>query len=266
MVFQSDPRLARMKQRENAFIDHMVAAAAMIVYFALVVLFLPSSEYGRALGTGVVTFAVVFFVARKFGSRIRSGFSVMAVGFGATAVLWMPTFPAMGGGSDRAATIGFFGVQAAVLLWAALWWQGPGEEQSHISLRSALRFGFLVALGISGIAAIPILLILLSGDSWALFLVFPAYFVGFLSAAILFWALQGIDNLAVGRYLIGVLGGICVYGAMGPAVAIFDHRAFDLRENFILALVAGGFVGPALALNAYDIPKARLAKRSRAKV
>src|SRR6185436_10396546 len=73
MVFQSDPRLARMKQRENAFIDHMVAAAAMIVYFALVVLFLPSSEYGRALGTGVVTFAVVFFVARKFGSRIRSG-------------------------------------------------------------------------------------------------------------------------------------------------------------------------------------------------
>jgi hypothetical protein len=257
-----------MKPRESESTDHFVAAAAVAIYFALVVLFLPSSEYTRALSSGLVIFSIIFFVAWRFGGRIQSGFSVMAVALVATAALWMPTFPAMGGGSDRAVPIGFVGVQAAVLLWAAFWWPGPRQESSHITFRYALRFGFLVAVGISGVAAIPVFLTFLTGDgsSWAVLLVFPAYFAGFLSAAVLFWALQRIDNLAVGRYLIGVLGGICVYGAMGPAVAIFDHKAFDLHENFIVALIAGGFVGPALALNSYEIPKARLAKRSRARV
>ena len=256
-----------MKPRESESTDHVVAAAGVAIYFALVIMFLPSSEYVRALGSGLVTFSIVFFVAWKFGSRIQSGFTVMAVAFVAAAALWMPTFPAMGGNSARAVPIGFVGVQAAVLLWAAFWWQGPREEPSHISLRYALRFGSLVAVGISGVAAIPVLLLLLTGDSssGAVLLVFPAYFVGFLSAAILFWALQRIDNLAVGRYLIGVLGGICFYGAMGPAAAIFEHTAFDLHESFIMALVCGGFVGPALALNSYEVPKSRLAKRSRAK-
>lgn len=254
-----------MKPRESEATDHVIAGVAVAVYFGLVIRFLPLSDYVRALGSGLVIFSLIFLVAWKFGSRIQSGFSVMAVAFVAAAALWMPTFPAMGGTSDVAVPIGFVGVQAAVLLWAAFWWQGPREEPSYISLRYALRFGFLVAVGISGVAAIPVLLLLLSpGDStsWAILLVFPAYFAGFLAAAILFWALQRIDNLAVGRYLIGVLGGICVYGAMGPVSDIFDHRAVDLHENLMFALIAGGFVGPPLALNAYEVPKARLAKRS----
>ena len=112
----------------------------------------------------------------------------MAVAFVAAATLWMPTLPAMGSDSDRAVPIGFVGVQAAVLLWAAFWWQGPREESPHISLRYALRFGSLVAVGISGVAAIPVFLAFLTGDSssWAILLVFPAYFAGFLSEAILF--------------------------------------------------------------------------------
>jgi hypothetical protein len=125
-----------------------------------------------------------------------------------------------------------------------------------------------MAAGISGVAAIPVFLLLLIGgkSSWAILLVFPAYFAGFLSAAIIYWALQRIETLAVGRYLLGVLGGVCLYGAIGPASDLFDHKPFDLHETLVFALIAGSLVGPPLALGWYDEPKARFAKRRHGKV
>jgi hypothetical protein len=254
-----------VQRRESDHIDHFFATVAVFSYFVLAIALLPQSEYTRALGSGLVVFLTVFLVAWKFGRRIQSGYSVMAVALVASAVLWIP---AMSATSPPADPIGFWGVQAAVLLWAAYWWRGPGEQPSHIPLRAALRFGFLMAAGISGVAAIPVFLLLLTGgkSSWPILLVFPAYFAGFLSASIIYWALQRIENLAVGRYLLGVLGGACVYGAIGPASDLFDHKPFDLHETLVFALIAGSLVGPTLALSWYDEPKARLAKRTRRKV
>jgi hypothetical protein len=257
-----------MEARESEHIDHLVAVLAALSYFLLAIVFLPPTDYVRALGSGLVVFAFVFGVAWKLGRRIQSGWSVLVVGFVACAVLWMPTFPAMGNTSDRAVPIGFFGVQAAVLLWIAFWWQGPRGEPSHISFYAAMRFGFLVAVGISGVAAIPVFLLLLSGgeSSWAILLVFPAYFAGFLSAAIIYWALQRIENLGVGRYLLGVLGGACVYGAMGPAVAILDQKPIHVHDELVQALILGTLIGPTLALSSYEKSKARLANRTRRKI
>jgi hypothetical protein len=257
-----------VQTRESEHIDHFLAAIAVFSYFVLAIGLLPPSEHARGVGSGLAVFLTVFLTAWKFGRRIQSGYSVAAVALVASAVLWMPTFPAMGGTSHRAVLIGFLGVQAAVLLWAAFWWQGPREQPSHVSLRAALRFGFLMAAGISGVAAVPVVLLLLTGgeSSWGIVLVFPAYFVGFLSAAIIYWGLQRIENLAVGRYLIGVLGGACVYGAVGPVSDLLDHRPFDVHETLLVALIAGSFLGPTLALAWYDEPKARFAKRRRRKV
>jgi hypothetical protein len=257
-----------MEARESEHIDRLVEAVATLSYFLLAIAFLPHTEYVRALGSGLVVFAIVLVVAWKLGRRIQSGWSVLVVGFVASAALCIPAFPAMGNTSGRAVPIGFLGAQAAVLLWIAFWWQGPREEPSHISFFAATRFGLLVAAGVSGTAAIPVLLLLLSGgeSSWAILLVFPAYFVGFQSAAIVYWALQRIENLGVGRYLLGVLGGACVYGAIGPAVAIFDHKPIHVHDEFVEALILGALIGPTLALSSYEKSKARLAKRTRRKI
>jgi MFS family permease len=63
-----------------------------------------------------------------------------------------------------------------------------------------------------------------------------------------YWSLQGFARLAAGRYLIGVLGGFCLYGAVAPIVMIFNNEPMDIRMMSAVAAVCGFLVGPPVAL------------------
>lgn len=232
-------------------IDGDAAAFGVFLYFAASLLFLPRSEYLHAIGGGIIVFAAVAALSQFMGRGWLPGWSVLLVGFPAVALLVMPTFPAMGGTVMRAVPIGFLGVQAAILLWACLQWPYRADPMDRISLPAVLKNGLIAAIGISLVATVPILATLLGGDSssgWIL-LAYPGYFIGFLSAAIIYWALQPIAHLAAGRYLIGVLGGICVYGAVSPVIYLFDKEHIKIPMFLAMAVVPGGFVGPAVALD-----------------
>lgn len=109
-------------------VDTVIATLLVATYFLLVVFQLPSAEYVRAIGSAVVLFAAVAIAARVIPPGRVPPVSVLAVAFVAVAVLWMPTFPAMGGSTPAAVPIGFVGVQAAALLWAAIRWHSPGSS------------------------------------------------------------------------------------------------------------------------------------------
>jgi hypothetical protein len=246
-------------------IDQIAAQVGVLLYLACAVFLLPPSEYFHAVGGGLLVFSAVVALSQFKGRGWLPGGSVLVVGFAATAILVMPTLPAMGGTERRAIPIGFLGVQATILLWACMQWPYLRRPKDHVSLATALKYGFLFAAGLSVVASLPILLTLMSDapSPRAILLTYPAYFAGFVSAAIIYWSLQRIAHLAFGRYLIGILGGMCVYGAVGPVVFLFQNEKIDIPMLVAIAAIAGGFVGPALALNATERASTRAAQRFR---
>ncbi|HEU4452830.1 MAG TPA: hypothetical protein VFR81_07205 [Longimicrobium sp.] len=233
--------------------DTRIATAVAALYLVLCVFLLPASEYPRALGGGVAVFALVAAVAWRLGRGPVHAMSVVGVAFASAAVLWVPTFPAMGGRHPAAVPIGFLGVQAAALLWAARRWISRPPE-ARTPLRTAWRFGAIAAALVSAVATIPILLAFVTGqaDAARMLLVYPAYLAGMLGAATVYWLLQRIAHLAVGRYLVGAVGGTCVYGAVAPLAVLARGEPFDVAEMAILSAIIGGLVGPAVALGLAD--------------
>jgi hypothetical protein len=230
--------------------DLRIAVAGIIAYFALTLLLLPVSEYPRAIGGAALVFGIVAVVARRLGRGPVPGLSVFGVACAAGAVLVMPTLPAMGGTVMRAIPLGFFGMQLAALLWAVLRWRPRRPAGKRVRLVATLVGGAAAAVSLSILATIGIVLGLLRGFEAvpALAFVYVAYFVGALAAAIVYWLLQSIAHLATGRYLIGALGGICFYGAIAPVVSMMEEKPMGLWMMLVVAAIAGGLVGPALAL------------------
>lgn len=229
--------------------DTVVAGAVTTLYFVLSVVLLPLEEYPRALIGGAAVFASVGAIAYHMGRSPFSGSSILAVAFTSALLLAVPTFPAMGGRHPVAVPLGFLGMQTAVLIWAAFRWHRPAPARERTSLVEAWTMAFLVALAISAVATISVLLIVVIGGAVGarILWVYPAYFIGFGAAATLYWLLQRIAHLATGRYLIGFLGGICVYGATAPIAALF--RPMSPGMMLVIAMIAGGLAGPALALD-----------------
>lgn len=266
MTFYSFPGTALPHGKKRGGVakaDRIAAAAAVTLYFAVATYSLPASEYLHSLGGGALIFVAVFLAGWFLERGWLPGWSVLAVGFISFAVLVMPSLPVMGGRALRAIPIGFLGVQAAILLWAVLQWPYTLPARSRVSLVSALGYGLAMAAGISVVATLPILLTLFSKapSSKAILLVYPAYAAGFVAAAIVYWSLQTFAYLAVGRYLMGVLGGTCVYGAIAPVVFIFNNEPIKFPLLFAIAGICGGFIGPALALDSPDRTKFVTAER-----
>src|SRR5258705_5435656 len=97
-------------------IDGNAAATGVFLYFASALLILPRSEYSHAVGGGIVVFGAVAALSAFMRRGWLPGWSVLVVGFTSTAILVMPTLPAMGGTERRAIPLGFLGVQAAILV------------------------------------------------------------------------------------------------------------------------------------------------------
>jgi drug/metabolite transporter (DMT)-like permease len=257
MTFYSFPsaNLPHSKNRRGiAKPDRVAAETAVILYFGLAALLLPRSEYLHSLGGGILTFGAIILASWFVKRGWLPGLSVLAVGFISFAVLVMPTLPAMGGRVLRAIPIGFVGVQAAILLWAVLQWPYTLAPRSHVSFGTVLQYGLFMATGISLVATLPILLTFFSdaASPKTILLAYPGYFAGFLAAAIVYWSLQSVAHLAVGRYLIGALGGTCVYGAIAPVVFLFRNEPIEFPLLIAIAAITGGFIGPALALDSKD--------------
>ncbi|MBD0321661.1 MAG: hypothetical protein ICV87_15100 [Gemmatimonadetes bacterium] len=226
----------------------------MALYFVAVGVLLPTAEYPRALGGGTAVFATVLVIARLAGRGAVHGLSVLAVTFGSAAVLLVPSFPAMGGTRPITVPVGFLGMQAAALLWAARRWVPRPRASLRTPLARLWRAGAFAALLTSAIATIPIVLALADEGRAAspVLMAYPAYLAGALGAATVFWLLQPVAHLAAGRYLIGAVGGFCVYGAFMPLVMIADPGGLDLSMGAVMAAVCGGLVGPAVALGLSD--------------
>lgn len=242
-----------ISRKPTSAVDLTVACVVIAIYMIAVVVFLPAREYLRALGGGLAVFGVIAGAMRLIGRGSIHGLAVFAVAFASSAVLSLPTYPAMGGRTRAAIPIGFLGVLASVLLFASMRWVPRPPKRSRVSLGAAMTRALLMGTALSFVAAIPIGLSFFSGNgAGPLVWVFPAYFVGFGGAAVSYWALQRIDHLATGRYLLGAIGGFCFYGAITPVVSLIEREPFNVGMMVFFAAIAGGLVGPAVALGMTD--------------
>jgi hypothetical protein len=232
-------------------IDTSVAVASAAIYFILVLVLLSPDEYLRALGGGIFVFGAIIMIGRRTGRGPLPGMSILIVAFTSAIILEFPTFPAMGGTDPISVPVGFLGVQVAVMLWAAWRWSPLPPQDEYVSLMQAWKFGAIAAIALSAVATIPVLLTVRAGgrSQLPMFLIYPAYFGGLLSAATAYWLLQRISHLAMGRYLIGFIGGTCVYAAVAPVVELSDKDPMNIGTMLMLAAVCGGLVGPAVTLN-----------------
>jgi hypothetical protein len=201
---------------------------------------------------GAAFLALVFVVtARLMEGKVTvpSG-SIFAVTVVSAGVLVMPSFPAMGGKYPDAVWIGFLGTQVLGVLWVALCWK-PDRPRNRITLRRGLSFASKLVGLVSLVAAIPVALLILLDRNEGLksSLVFPAYVLGALLATLSYWVLQPLQHRPVARYVIGCLGGFCVYSAVGPVVSIMDGDPVRIREIVGGGLVCGCLVGPSVAFS-----------------
>jgi hypothetical protein len=220
---------------------YLLAAAAM----------LPQSEWPRALGGAVLIFGGLHVEGSvRRGKRMLTMASLF-LAFGIALVLVIPTFPAMGGRGGTSTVLGFIGVQLALLVRGVARWVPSDQSEEQIAFAQAITVAMFVAVGISLIASIPIGLALLSGSKEVMQIlwVYPAYFIGAFAVAVTVWSLQGLRQYATGRYLIGVIGASCVYGAVMPVVAATRDRPESLGRSVLLVLVLGGLLGPAFAFD-----------------
>jgi hypothetical protein len=160
----------------------------------------------------------------------------------------------MGGARLIALPVGFLGIQAAALLWAVRRWVPRPRAAARTPLAQLWKLGAFAALFTGAFATIPIVLAL-ADEGWAagpVLVAYPAYLAGALCAATVFWLLQPVAHLAAGRFLIGVVGGFCVYGAFMPLVMIADPERLDFTMGVVMASICGGLVGPAVALGLDD--------------
>ncbi len=252
-----DPPPARRRRWYDriADVDIIVAVAVAALYVVLSAALLPARELPRALGGGVAVFALAGLDAWRRGRGHVRGRSVLGVGFASMVLLVVPT---VGSTQAAAGPLGFLGVQAAMLLWEARRWVARPPAETRTSLRSAWTVGAFVAAFLCALAAIPLLLEFLVGkaERTRILLFYPGYFVGVLATATVYWLLQRIAHLAVGRHLIGVLGGACVYVATAP-VGLVSGEPFDLAAFGLGGAVAGGIIGPAVAFALANKPAAR---------
>ncbi len=179
------------------------------------------------------------------------GLATLLVTFVSAALIRVPTFPAVGGRSNDAIPIGYLGTVSCAFFYAVRRWQPLSAPAKSATLRTALVWAAALAVMYCMAAALPVLAILIKGGRpyGAVLWTFPAYFVGGAGAALAYWALRSVSHRASGRYALGVLGGICVYGAVAPVVSMLSTTPIDASLSVLAALVAGGIVGPAIAMD-----------------
>lgn len=231
-------------------IDRAFAVAAMTVFLALVVVLLPSAEYPRMLGGGAAVFAAIHAIAHVRRNQPESGWSVLAITVAAGAVLIVPGFPAMGGLDMASPMLGFLGTQAAVVHWITLRWSSEVPARRRTPLKTVAAYAMLAGLLLSLLATIPLVIGIISNPGFTsrALLIYPSYLVGTSTVAFTYWLLQGVAHRPVGRYLLGAIGGFCLYAAVAPVAEILEGDPIIIKEVLGAAVVCGFLVGPTVAM------------------
>lgn len=236
----------------DSSLDQTLARWMAAAYLMVGLLSLPPAVWPRAAGLALLLMLTAVLVAGRLGRGRLALFEVFGVTLAAAAVLAVPTFPAYGGEGHWATWYGGLGAQAVTLLWVAERWVSPGPtpRRLRLSFGEVMRYALIATLLLSAVATIPIILILWSDDPRRHLMlgVYPSYLAGFAAAGVAYWSLQGIAHTGTGRYLLGMLGGICVYGAAAPVALASRGEPFELPMAVGIAYVAGALVGPSIAL------------------
>lgn len=222
--------------------------AAVIAAYAVASVILPRPGMAvYLLVAGLLFFAAVAAVATRARGGGAAVLSMLMVSYAGLALL---AAPALVGTDLPGVFIGCLGSQAGALLWMTLRSRPEPTPKPRSSFRKVAQFAVGCAALVGVLATIPISIMLLSGEPGARMMlwVYPAYLVGALAAAAVYWLLQGMAHRPAGRYLIGALGGFCVYGACAPLVAAVDPEATG-GVLLAIGIVCGVLVGPPVAMN-----------------
>jgi hypothetical protein len=234
----------------RATVDTWIAVTVIGAYFIAGLMLLAGPERGKLLGATAAILVLLIALARMLPALPMRGLSMLGVAFTAGFILLVPLLPATHQ-SPVPLLMAAAGMQVAMLLWAVLRWEPSGAARSRLSLAQAVRYGLWAAGGLAIIATFPILTAVIRHvpEARRMFWIYPAYLVGFLAAALVIWSLQRIAHLAVGRYLLGVVGGTLFYAAIAPVVLAAQHERFDFGLGVLLAYGCGALVGPAVAFS-----------------
>ncbi|HEX8394013.1 MAG TPA: hypothetical protein VF665_16850 [Longimicrobium sp.] len=223
--------------------DGEVAWAAMAAFCLATATLLPPASAAVTLGAGAVVYGLVGVAAWLRSHHVLMltwviMASMVAIMFCTRARSRTPI--------EHVMLIGILAGHAAGLRYVALRYPPAKRRSRPVLLREALRRGAVAAGIVSAVATPPILVAVVDGEPAAL-IVYPAYFAGFLGAAVLFWLLQRITHHSAGLYLAGALGGLCLYAACGAVIVLGGPPDVEPAVMLLSGLVAGGIVGPAVA-------------------
>ena len=209
---------------------------------------------------GPLAFAAAMDQSKRVGPARTVNKEPMVVTLAACAAFFIPVllfaFP-FTGETFAAIALGVLCIQG---FWALH--RYPAEPGARIerseSLLSDLREGVFVAMlmaaGFSALAAVIMVVASLAEGMRAfvaLGWIAGSYFAGGIIAGLIFGFLRPVTSFPLGLMLVGILGGMVVYGSVGIAIPYVDPEYADmtLREQLMTALALGVLVGPPAALS-----------------
>ena len=212
---------------------------------------------------GPIAFAAAMDQAKRMGPAESVDKEPMFVALAAAAAFFVPVvlfaFPF---------TAETFVAMALGMLCVEGFWalhRYPAEPGARLERSDSLLkdlgegvfIAMLTAAGFSALAAVIVVVASLAEGMRAfvaLGWIVGSYFAGGITAGVIFGFLRPVTPFPLGAMLVGILGGMVIYGSVGIAISHFDPDYADmaLREQWIMALALGVLAGPPAALSFRD--------------
>lgn len=219
----------------------------------------PARHWFLAL-IGPLAFAATMDQAKRVGPATTVGNEPMFVTVAAAAAFFAPVllfaFP-FTAETMVAIALGMLCVEG---FWALH--RYPAQPDARIERRESLLrdvgdgvfVAMLMAAGFSALAAVIVTVASLAEGVRAFIAlgwIVGSYFAGGLAAGTIFGFLRPVTPFPLGVMLVGILGGMVVYGSVGIAIPFLDPDHADMtgREQLMSALALGVLVGPPAALS-----------------
>lgn len=214
--------------------------------------------YWPLVGTAVILWGALAAIARRLGpAKDATYYEPVIVTFVCTIPV-VAAFVMLPAGSGLDVLVA---IPCALALWLgqAVWAllryptpQAPWAAQRGAWLGNAFR-GLAWGATATVIYSIIALLLFALGEARgkappadfpSLSAIVVSYAAGFLTAGLLVGLLRPLARFPLGAMLLGALGALCVYGAVGVPVLGFPLRP----AHFLVGLAAALFIGPAFGL------------------
>jgi hypothetical protein len=219
----------------------------------------PARHWFLAL-VGPLAFAAAMNESKRAGPAKSVDKEPLFVTFAAAAAFFVPVllfaFPFTG---ETFAAIAL-GVLCVEGFWALH--RYPAEPEARLERGESLMadvgegvfVGMLIAAGFSAFAAVIMVVVSLAEGTRAFVMlawIAGSYFAGGITAGVIFGFLRPVTPFPLGLMLVGILGGMVIYGSVGIAIPYVDPESADmtLREQLMTALALGVLAGPPAALS-----------------